>query len=115
MVATCELVVNRTGVGSNIGTIYQFPAGQNASDWHTYGMTWSKGSISYYVDDPSNPYIVYTPASLSSLSGASWPFDNGPFYIILNLAVGGQWPGPPNTSTPFPSEMVVDYVRIYTN
>jgi beta-glucanase (GH16 family) len=44
-----------------------------------------------------------------------WPFDAGPSFILLNLAVGGSWPGSPNASTPFPSEMLVDYVRIYTN
>jgi hypothetical protein len=48
--------------------------------------------------------------------GAVWPFDAGQSdFIILNLAIGGDYPGPPNSSTPFPSEMLVDYVRVYTN
>jgi beta-glucanase (GH16 family) len=101
--------------GSNLGTTYNFPSGQTAAQWHTYGMIWSKGSVSYYVDDPSSPYVTYTPASISSFTGSSWPFDNGPNFIIMNLAIGGQYPGPPNSSTPFPSDMLVDYVRIYTN
>ena len=101
--------------GTNLGTPYYFPAGQIAAQWHTYGMIWSKGSVAYYVDDPTNPYITYTPSSIAGLSGSSWPFDNGPNFIIMNLAVGGDYPGPPNNSTPFPSDMLVDYVRIYTN
>jgi beta-glucanase (GH16 family) len=50
------------------------------------------------------------------LTGAVWPFDAGQSnFILLNLAIGGDWPGPPNAATPFPSEMLVDYVRVYTN
>ena len=101
--------------GTNLGTPYYFPAGQTAAQWHTYGMIWSKGSVAYYVDDPTKPYVTYTPSSIASLSGSSWPFDNGPNFIIMNLAIGGDYPGPPNNATPFPSDMLVDYVRIYTN
>lgn len=101
--------------GTGLGTPYHFPMGQTAAQWHTYGMIWAKGSVAYYVDDPTNPYVTYTPSSIASLSGASWPFDNGPNFIIMNLAIGGDYPGPPNSSTPFPSDMLVDYVRIYTN
>ncbi len=108
--------VHGTGfTGANLGTNYYFPSGQTAAGWHTYGMIWKPGSISYYVDNPASPYATYTPASLNSLSGAVWPFDTGPSFLILNVAVGGSWPGSPNSTTPFPSQMVVDYVRIYTN
>lgn len=109
--------VHGTGfTGSNLGTTYHFPSGQTASQWHTYGMIWSKGSVAYYVDDPNQPYATYTPSSLNGLSGAVWPFDAGQSnFIILNLAIGGSWPGAPDWSTLFPSEMLVDYVRIYTN
>jgi beta-glucanase (GH16 family) len=79
-------------------------------------MIWKPGSVSYYVDDPLNPYATFTPASLNALPGANWPFDGGQSnFILLNLAIGGSWPGPPDNTTPFPSEMLVDYVRIYTN
>ncbi|HTV08086.1 MAG TPA: chitobiase/beta-hexosaminidase C-terminal domain-containing protein [Candidatus Aquilonibacter sp.] len=102
--------------GTNIGTVFDFPSRQTAAGWHTYGMIWSPGSVAYYVDDPTHPYVTYTPSSLSGLSGASWPFDAGQSnFIIFNLAVGGSWPGSPNSSTPFPSEMLIDYVRIYAN
>lgn len=100
----------------DLGTMYYFPAGQSAAQWHTYGMIWKQGSVQYYIDNPAQPYTTFTPASLSRLPGTTWPFDAGQSsFIILNLAIGGSWPGPPNNSTPFPSEMLVDYVRIYTN
>ncbi|MGA2888029.1 MAG: family 16 glycosylhydrolase [Terracidiphilus sp.] len=108
--------IHGTGfTGGNLGTTYDFPSGETAATWHTYGMIWSKGSVAYYIDDPTQPYATYTPSSISGFSGAVWPFDTGSNFIILNLAVGGSWPGNPNSSTPFPSTMLVDYVRVYTN
>jgi beta-glucanase (GH16 family) len=108
--------IHGTGfTGSNLGTLYDFPTGQTAAGWHTYGMIWQKGSVAYYIDNPSTPYVTYTPSSISGFSGAAWPFDAGPSFVILNLAVGGSWPGSPNASTVFPAQMLVDYVRIYTN
>ena len=103
--------------GTGLGTTYLFPNGETASQFHTYGMIWSPGSVSYYIDDPvAGVYATYTPSSLNSLSGAVWPFDAGQSnFILLNLAIGGDYPGPPDSSTVFPSEMLVDYVRIYTN
>ncbi len=108
------------GVGftgsDGLGTVFNFPSGQTAAQWHTYGMIWTKGSVAYYVDDPSHRYITYSTADTNKLPGAVWPFDVGQSnFIILNLAIGGDWPGPPNSATPFPSEMLVDYVRVYTN
>jgi beta-glucanase (GH16 family) len=101
---------------TGLGTVVNFPSGQTAAQWHTYGMIWTKGSVAYYIDDPAHPYVTYTTSSLANLKGASWPFDAGQSnFILLNLAIGGDWPGPPNASTPFPSEMLVDYVRVYTN
>ena len=102
---------------AGLGTKFYFPAGQTAAGWHTYGMIWKKGSVAFYVDDPSHPYVTYTnPASLSSLTGAVWPFDSGnSAFLILNLAVGGDWPKNPTTSTKFPASLLVDYVRFYTN
>jgi beta-glucanase (GH16 family) len=101
---------------TGLGTVVNFPAGQTAAQWHTYGMIWTKGSVAYYIDDPAHPYVTDTTSSLANLKGASWPFDAGQSnFILLNLAIGGDWPGPPNAATPFPSEMLVDYVRVYTN
>jgi len=101
---------------TGLGAVFNFPSGQTAAGWHTYGMIWKPGSVAYYVDDPTHPYVTYTTSSLTGLVGASWPFDAGQAnFIILNLAVGGDWPGSPNATTPFPSQMLVDYVRVYTN
>jgi beta-glucanase (GH16 family) len=111
--------VHGTGFTGDVGlgTIFNFPQGQTAAGWHTYGMIWKKGSVAYYVDDPSSPYVTYTnPASLTGLAGAVWPFDSGDSaFLIANFAVGGDWPGNPNSSTVFPAQLLVDYVRIYAN
>ena len=102
--------------GSLLGTTYLFPAGVTATTWHTYGMIWKPGTVSYYVDDPANIYVTYSASSLVGLSGATWPFDGGQSnFIILNLAIGGAYPGAPNATTPFPAQMLIDYVRLYTN
>ena len=111
--------VHGTGFTGDVGLgkKFFFPAGQTAAGWHTYGMIWKKGSVAYYVDDPASPYVTYTnPSSLNGLSGAIWPFDTGDSaFMILNVAVGGDWPGKPDASTTFPAELKVDYVRIYAN
>jgi beta-glucanase (GH16 family) len=98
------------GTGLDGGTPFTAP-GFSAADWHTYGMIWSKGKVEYYIDDPAKPYETFT---ASTMTGA-WPFDDGPQFILLNLAVGGSWPGNVDATTVFPAEMLVDYVRIYTN
>ena len=98
------------GTGLNGGTQYH-PTGFSATAWHTYGMIWTKGEIQYYIDSPTNIYASF-PASAQQ---GTWPFDSGPEFVILNLAVGGSWPGSPNSSTVFPSSVLVDYVRLYTN
>jgi beta-glucanase (GH16 family) len=106
------------GAGLNMSERFPGATGQAfaGSGWHTYGMIWTKGSISYNVDSPSNVYATYSSSNLSSQPGAVWPFDSGSgAFIILNLAVGGNWPGSPTSATPFPSQLLVDYVRLYTN
>jgi beta-glucanase (GH16 family) len=102
--------------GTGLGVQYDFPSGGTAAQWHIYGMIWTPGSVQYYIDNPSNIYASFTPSSVTSLSGAVWPFDDGQSnFLIVNLAIGGSWPGPHDNNTPFPSEMLVDYLRIYTN
>jgi beta-glucanase (GH16 family) len=98
------------GTGLNGGTPYH-PAAFSAAAWHTYGMIWSKGQVEFYIDDPAHPYETFT----TSNTAGTWPFDQGPQFILLNLAVGGSWPGNVDATSVFPSEMVVDYVRIYSN
>jgi beta-glucanase (GH16 family) len=98
--------------GTQIGLPYSLPADQSfGGAFHTFGLLWSPHKIEYYVDDPAHVYASFTPSSLPK--GAVWPFDDGKYFFILNLAVGGDWPGPPDTSSRFPQEMLVDYVRVY--
>lgn len=96
------------------GTQQYTTTGFSAATWHTYGMIWTKGEIQYYVDSPSNIYATYKSTD-SAWSPTPWPFDNGPEFILLNLAVGGDWPGDVTVATVFPSTMQVQYVRIYAN
>jgi beta-glucanase (GH16 family) len=80
-----------------------------ASRFHDFGVEWSPSAITFTLDGV--PYSTVTPASLSA--GQQWVF-NKPFYLLLNLAVGGDWPGSPQASTPFPATMLVDWVRVYS-
>ncbi|WP_237151489.1 glycoside hydrolase family 16 protein [Oryzibacter oryziterrae] len=75
--------------------------------YHRYQMTWTPAKISIGVDDKI--YHSYRNAGSGS---AQWPFSK-PQYLLLNLAVGGDWPGAPDATSKFPMEMLVDYVRIY--
>ena len=94
--------------GANgIGAAYDGPV--LADDFHTYAVDWSPDSISWSVD--GNVYETRTPADAG---GNQWVFDH-PFYIIMNLAVGGDWPGDPDDSTSFPQQLVVDYVHVTSN
>lgn len=77
-------------------------------DFHLYAVEWTRESIQWYFDDVL--YKVVTPRDLPS--GGVWVFDH-PFFIILNVAVGGNFVGPPNERTVFPQTMLVDYVRVY--
>ena len=102
--------------GTSLGTTYHFPAGTTAADWHTYGMIWKPGEVAYYVDNPAAPYVTYKTSDIAGFAGSVWPFDNGQSnFFLINLAVGGDWPGAPDGTTPFPSQMDIDYIRIYTN
>jgi len=92
--------------------ISSFPREQRVDDavCHVYGAIWSPFMIQVYVDDWRKPFFIRTQTDVPK--EARWVF-NAPFYFLLNLAVGGDWPGPPDSSTPGTAEMVADYVRIY--
>lgn len=95
--------------GANgIGAAYNLAAGAFSDDFHIYAVEWNTSSIRWYVD--GNLYQTRTPADLPT--GAAWVFDH-PFFMILNVAVGGSWPGNPDATTVFPQRMFVDYVRVY--
>ena len=77
--------------------------------FHIFGIEWGPEYINYYVDD-----VLYNQITPEDVTG-EWVFDNGPFFIIMNVAVGGLFDGPPNEDTIFPQTMLVDYVRVYKN
>jgi len=96
--------------GSGLTSSFRSPNGQPfANDFHVYRIVWTPTSITWSVDGVN--FATKTP---SDASGNRWVF-NQPFFFILNLAVGGQWPGYPDGSSVFPQTMVVDYVRAYSS
>ncbi|MGA8673686.1 MAG: glycoside hydrolase family 16 protein [Candidatus Acidiferrales bacterium] len=88
---------------------YKLPGGVHfADDFHVFAVEWEPKTVRFFVDQEL--YATFTPARLPA--GMKWVFDH-PFFIILNVAVGGDWPGPPDATTIFPQTMLVDYVRVY--
>jgi len=79
-----------------------------ADEFHVYAVEWIPGEIRWLVDEKE--YKRITPSNLPS--GAAWVFDH-PFFMLLNVAVGGEWPGEPDASLVMPQKMLVDYVRAY--
>ncbi len=98
--------------GNGLWHDFKLPDGGRIDDgnFHTYGIIWSPGMIQFYVDDPANVYFVQDSSDLPE--GGKWVFDH-PFFLVMDLAVGGEWPGDPNATTPSPEDLVVDYVRVY--
>jgi beta-glucanase (GH16 family) len=82
--------------------------GPVANDFHTYTVIKRPNEIVWQVDGVE--FHRLTPASLPA--GGTWVFEK-PYFVILNLAVGGDWPGAPDATTTFPAQMKVDWVRIY--
>jgi beta-glucanase (GH16 family) len=92
-----------------IGGPFTLPDGAAfADDFHVFAVECQPDHITWFVDD--KPYFQVTPDSLPK--GRKWVF-NEPKYVLLNLAVGGYWPGYPDGTTVFPQRMLVDYVRVY--
>ncbi|MFE9612223.1 ricin-type beta-trefoil lectin domain protein [Streptomyces sp. NPDC006012] len=93
-----------------VGAGYTLPNGQVFADgFHTFAIDWAPNSVKWSVD--GNVYQTRTPADVS---GKPWAF-NKPFFLIMNLAVGGYWPGDPDGSTSFPQQLVVDSVSVTTS
>jgi beta-glucanase (GH16 family) len=93
------------GIGSSFALAGDKPF---ADDFHLYAVEWEPKVIRFYVDE--HLYATRTPADLPK--DAKWVYDH-PFFILLNVAVGGSWPGNPDTTSVFPQTMLVDYVRVY--
>ncbi len=90
--------------------IFSLPSGQSFSDgYHVFAVAWSPSLIEWSVD--GQVYFTCTPATIPT--GTQWVFNNAPFFLIVNLAVGGDWGGDPDATTIFPQVLYVDYVRVY--
>src|SRR4029077_12448903 len=90
------------GIGAALQASEPLSAG-----FHIYGARWEPERVTFLLD--GKPYETVSKAQLPP--GYRWPFDH-PNFILLNLAVGGEWPGAPDASTEFPARMVVDWVRL---
>ncbi len=80
--------------------------------FHTYGVIWDSSSIKFYVDDVKNVFYTYKP---DVYNDDTWPHDK-PHFLLLNLAIGGNWGGLEGVDdTIFPTDYIIDYVRVYQN
>ena len=116
---------SRWPANTHTGKDYVLPDKQTIADFHVYALEWEPGAIRWYVDDvlyqsqsfwwscsdTDGPNGV-EPVNESELNPWPAPYDQ-PFYLILNLAVGGNFLGKPDATTNFPAEMVIDYLRVY--
>lgn len=106
---TCHSTIHwdNNGQHAEYGQSYTLPTGIFADNFHVFGITWNAQQIRGYVDDVEYFVADITPAGLSE-------FQNN-FFLILNVAVGGNWPGSPDETTEFPQTMQVDWIRVYQN
>lgn len=96
------------GPGYNLSASHALPVGESyADDFHIYAIEWTPQGIAWFVDDVE--YARFGPEDIGTYE---WVADK-PYFMMFSLAVGGDWPGAPDTSTEFPARMVVDYVRVY--
>lgn len=100
--------VDQSGVHVSNSVPFTFSSPQDfTTAFHDFELQWTPTELRWYVDG-----TLYSSQNRSSYPSWKWPFDQQ-FYIIYSLAVGGTWPGAPTAQTVFPSELVVDYVRVY--
>ena len=92
--------------GDGVGSSYTATVTSFTDEFHTYAIEWQPGEISWFVDD-----MLYNTVTDADVPGP-WVYDHD-FFIILNLAIGGLWPGYPDETTVFPQQLLVDYVRVY--
>jgi hypothetical protein len=93
---------------SNYRTGEYVLSGSKFSDaFHVFSLLWEEDKVVWLLDD--EPFHEVTKASIE---GAAYRF-NAPFFFIMNIAVGGNWPGSPDASTKFPQRMFIDYIRVF--
>ncbi len=115
-----------TDARAMITHVHPLPGGGTVADWHVYVCEWEPGEIRFYVDDvhTSTRDHWWSSGKVDAkgkgiVAGRAndlhpWPAPfNEPFYLLMNVAVGGNFPGVPNPETHFPADLVVDYVRVY--
>jgi beta-glucanase (GH16 family) len=95
--------------GNSISKKYNLPNDRFDTGFHVFGVEWTENHINWYVDNALYSQITRQDVEAK---GGQWVFDNS-FYMLLNLAVGGNLPGSPNANTTYPQRMIVDYVRVY--
>ena len=92
--------------GNAITKKYELQNDRFDTDFHIFGIEWGENYVNFYVDD-----VLYNQITPADVTG-EWVFDHE-FFIIMNVAVGGNFVGAPNAQTVFPQTMLVDYVRVY--
>ena len=95
--------------GNSITKKYNLSNDRFDTGFHVFGVEWTENYINWYVDN-----VLYSQITRQNVEekGGEWVFDNS-FYMLLNMAVGGNLPGNPNANTTYPQRMIVDYVRVY--
>jgi len=93
------------GQHSQYGGDISLPSGKFSDEFHVFSIIWDSNSIRWLMDDQQYHVADTSPNSLSEFQGD--------FFFIFNVAVGGNWPGSPNSSTQFPQHMIVDYIRVF--
>lgn len=79
-----------------------------SKQFHVFSLIWAKDTAQLLMDDQ----VYVSETHVNNITSGTYPF-NSPFFFIFNVAVGGNWPGPPDASTVFPQRMFVDYVRVF--
>jgi len=98
---------NYAGAGGISGS-YSLKKGRFADHFHRFAMEWNPHQIAFFVDGTA--YFTVTRATVEQRG--KWVYDH-PFYLLLNVAVGGSWPGDPDSSSTYPQSLLVDYLRVY--
>lgn len=93
--------------GPGVGSGYTLESGNFHEEFHVFAMEWDPDEVEFYVDDQ-----LYHVANKYEIGLSDWVFDK-PHFFIINLAVGGNWPGYPDENTIFPQRMEIDYIRVY--
>ena len=96
---------NENGSHAQFGNSKTLPSGKFADEFHVFSIVWNQNSITWFLDNVPYNTVDITPANMSAFQEK--------FFLIFNMAVGGNWPGNPDGTTIFPQKMYVDYVRVF--